>query len=282
MACEPRTFDLSLDPLSLVDHDKMQLQNTKNASASRLSLFDLPGEVFSGILQAAMQSEEPVYIWLFPGIKYTDSWGGKEEISRLPLRYPSISVFEKQEEHFSDWKCVTSTCRGFRDHGIPAFFREKRFLIPTRLFRVLSHTDFWDMGKEVMLRKDNQGRYFNVLECIQHIVVPNIVGPWFDLCYLPRHKLESLASVTIWVADHFTEDTKLEIRKSLKTHGDILKGIDVRAEGVAIPYRTLGYFPYTTIEATLVTRLSQREDSVYHNVQMCHHYKEGINRRAVF
>ena len=281
MASALRSLDVLSDPSSSVDREKMHLQN-KIASTSSPSLSTLPGEIISEILQFTMQSEEPLYIWLFPGLKHS-AVQGINILSgydfRCPPRYPSRSVFEKQEQHFSDWRSVTSTCRRFRDYGIPAFFREKRFVIPCRLFRMLYCTEFWDMGK-VRLWRNDQGRYLNVMECIQNIIVPTVAGPFFGLDELPRYDLTSLASITIWAEDELEEETKIVLEKIIRDHGDLLKGIDIKVEGVAIPWdipsRPSIYRAYTTLEPTLTTRLSVGQLTSYYRLRMYLQSKEGI------
>ena len=261
----------SSGPSSSIGYEKMQLKNTKIAPASSASLSTLPGEILSQILQLTMQNEEPIYSWLFPGLNCSADWGKNKNGSAFPPWYPSTFGFDNQKEHFSDWSCVTSTCRPFRDHGIPAFFREKRFVVPCRMLRVLGRANYWDNGK-AKVWSDDQGRYLNFIECIHHIIIPSECGPYCDWLCLPRRDLKSLVSVTIWAGDQYKEVAEIELGKNIQAYGDDLKGIDIKVEGVAIPDSQLSrYNRHDALEPTLTRCLSSWEMVAYQNVRLALH-----------
>lgn len=95
----------------------------------------------------------------------------------------------------------------------------------------------WQNNGHRLWQKDGY-QYVNFVECIRHIIVPSFrekCRPFLDFEDLPRWELTSLASVTVWAADYREEEARVEIAESMKIHGGLVKGIDIKVEGIHVP-----------------------------------------------
>lgn len=171
-----------------ITNDKITNDEITNDGSAFLLL--LPSEILTEIMSFAMASDVPVFFWVFRDLNDTfeDLLKQRGDSKTLPRFY----IFpESQHQHLLDWVGVTGTCRRLREYGIPAFFREKSFLVPPRMLRGLL-----DGG----IRSSN---FDMAMDCIRKVVVPVdsfINGS--DFMMLPKyHRFTRLRTITVRALD---------------------------------------------------------------------------------
>ena len=174
-----------------------QPRSTSKARSTEIST--LPGELLSKILTFAVANDAPVYFWLFPNLNFEfDEW--KYYVKKV--QSGSLRIPRNQREHHRDWLGMTMTSRRFRQYGLPAFFREKTFIVPANMLRPYTAGTGTKRSKGLFLAK----------ESIRHIIVTCRIDNSVDFPSLKDcHELRSLASMTIWAP---------------QTHDKLLYGLD--------------------------------------------------------
>ena len=171
--------------------ENTSLKVTNDSPACRVQLLSLPGELLAKIMAFAMASDVPVYLWLFRNIARDSSFAQKNRDTKLYLPVdlsPTCKDFPTyQERHLLDWLCVTGTCHRLRRIGMPAFFREKEFLIPPTMLRGLQ--DGTIRSSNLDMAKD----------CIREVVVPvsNFVNGTGFMSLPKCHHFTRLSTLTI-------------------------------------------------------------------------------------
>ena len=170
----------------------MENQSLEITDHGPASLPLLPGEILTKIMSLAMASDEPVFLWLFRNLirvnRFYDSLL-ERAITKPFLTDPTLP--QSQQHHFQDWVGVTGTCRRLRECGIPAFFREKSFVVPLHMLRGLLD------GK---IRSSN---FDMAMDCIHKVVVPvNSVSNGTDFMQLRYYRrFTRLSAMTIRALD---------------------------------------------------------------------------------
>ena len=160
-----------------------QLTSAQIPRSTGMSL--LPGELLSKILTFVVASDTPVEFSLFPNFNF--DYDSREYYTK-EAQSGCLSLPTKQREHHQDWICMSMTSHRFRQYGLPAFFREKTFIVPADMLRTPCTRDK-ERFKSLLIAK----------ESIRHIIVICLISESYDyLCLKNCHDFTSLASMTIW------------------------------------------------------------------------------------
>ena len=170
----------------------MENQSLEITNHVPASLLMLPGEILTKIMSFAMASDTPVFLWVFRNLSLSycpyDWLNQRAATKRF---WSDHTILQSQQQHLQDWISVTGTCRRLRECGIPAFFREKSFVVPPGMLR-----DLLD-GK---IRSSN---FDMAMECIHKVVVPLNTGvDGMEFLILPEyHRFTRLSAMTIQAGD---------------------------------------------------------------------------------
>ena len=141
--------------------------DSSNSVVLPAGLDSLPGEVLTKILTFTMASDTPVYFWLYlRASRIRESLRAEMENSLISQshwssrssRSPTLPA--NQLEHHSDWRIATSVSRRIRESGIPAFFREKTFIVPP------------DMLADLQESKIRASNFDKAVDRIENVMVP--------------------------------------------------------------------------------------------------------------
>lgn len=168
----------------------MENKSPELTDDSPASLPLLPGELLIKIMSLAMASDVPVFLWLFRNLtrvnRFYDSLL-ERAVTKPYLTDPELP--QDQQQHLQDWVSVTGTCRRLREFGIPAFFREKSFVVPPRMLGSLL---------DGRIRSSN---FDMAMDCIHKVVVPVSIS-LTDYMSLPYYRrFTNLTAMTIRVPD---------------------------------------------------------------------------------
>ena len=156
------------------------------------SLLLLPSELLTKIMLFAMARDIPVFFWLFRNLTrfycFHDLLNQRGDIRTF---FPDPTFLQSQQQHLLDWVSVTGTCRRLREYGIPAFFREKSFVVPLGMLR-----DILDG----IIRSSVLDMAMDWIRKVEIPVNPVING--IDFMFLPKyHRFTGLTVVTLRVLD---------------------------------------------------------------------------------
>ena len=181
------------DKLSVASRTMDSRSDTSKSIALPAGLDTMPGEILTKILTFTMASDTPVYFWLLQLARNGESHKGGIQRSFRPRAYlfPRIlwgsTLSADQDEHYSDWRIATSISRRMRKSGIPAFFREKTFLVRHNMLADLIEGEY------------RSSTYDMAVDMIEKIVVP--IGDFKDpvrFIALPKyHFFTQLKTLTI-------------------------------------------------------------------------------------
>ena len=170
----------------------METKSLDNTDDSPASLALLPRELLTKIMSFAMASDMPVFLWLFRNLirinRFYDSLL-ERAITKPFLTDPELP--ETQQQHLQDWVTVTGTCRRLREYGIPAFFRERSFVVPPHML------------KDLLDGKIRSSNFDMAIDCIHKVEVPvGSVSRGASWMFLPKyHRFTRLSTLTIRVPD---------------------------------------------------------------------------------
>ena len=175
--------------LTSMENNSLEIAN--HSPASRLQL--LPGELLTEIMSYAMASDEPVFFWLFRNLTRSYRFYDLQQQRGYNKSYNTRSrvLPESQQQHLLAWLSVTGICHRLRECGIPAFFREKSFVVPPSMLRNILD------GKV-------QSSYLDLaMDCIRKVVVPvRSFCSGSDFMILPKyHRFSRLSAMTIRAPD---------------------------------------------------------------------------------
>ena len=226
---------------------------------SPASLHLLPGELLTKIMSFAMASDVPVFLWLFRNRAcFHCVYDFQPHCVHPRTLFPDRRFSGSQQQHYLDWISVTSTCRRMRECGIPAFFREKRFLVPPRMLR-----DLLD-GKVRSSNLDLAMGY------VRKVVVPlrSLING-SDFMILPKyHRFPGLSAMTIRpsnVREDLLYDWELEKlwlqKETPKELHDLLRQLGLRVDITKLKLETVA--PVAPDESVSPSLIEDFEKFVY-------------------
>ena len=228
----------------------MENKSLETNDDSPASVLLLPSELLTMIMSFAMASDVPVFFRLFRNLTPL-SWF----IDLLKQRGDTHAIFpESQQQHLLDWISVTGTCHRLRECGIPAFFREKSFVVPPRMLRGLLNGN---------IRSSN---FDMAMDCIRKVVVPVdsfINGT--DFMMLPKyHRFTRLSVMTIRALDspdHILCDKRPERSWPQETPKELHNLL--RQLGLRLDITKLKLVMMATKESVVLSLIDSMERGVY-------------------